>query len=500
MSDTRRATPSPAFDKATALVDGAVESFWFNQYPAEHSRRLADRIKMAAKLTGRATGLQHGKALDAVSQALRFPAWHYLSKHLAQAESFGDGQLPEGWLDALSQAALLTVQLDDEVALPEGLVEAFERFGESLAMLTDVPKQQLLDGVSAALCGGRTWREVVGRTPLKAREPLYHFAVFDVSLDGKQTASFGSSAACDQLDEQLDEQWRAYERDGKAGRRAARRWVEAALSAQPGFLEGGRALALMQRDEGDVKAYETVTRYVRLADALIPKGYKGLLPWGHLGNRVYHRLLWLQMELMHEHGLTAAATKVARRMLRLNPNDNVGARYTLPFLLLEQGDLAAARRALKAIAVEPGLTAAATRAFVAFAEGDISTFRRELAASLFTLPMMRAFLTNDPDLFPDGDSGFRHVHPDTELFGTFAWPSYCILPGLERACLDFLAEPVVLAAEDELREYWAGYWVGRRDPGAVRKGSAEGWDRLVRDCVERVEPRPATPARTMARR
>jgi hypothetical protein len=445
---------------------------------------------MAAKLAGRASGLQHGKALDAVSQALRFPSWHHLSRHLAQAESFGEGPLPVGWLDALSPVALLTVQLDDEVALPEALVDAFERFGESLAMLTDTPKQQLLDGVSAALCGGRTWREVVGRTPLMAKEPLYHFVVWDVPIEGKQTASFGASPACDQLKEQLDAQWETYETGGEAGRREARRWLEAALGAQPGFLEGGRALALMQRDAGDANAYETVTRCVRQAEGLIPKGFKGLLPWGHLGNRFYHRLLWLQMELMHEHGLTSAATKVARRMLRLNPNDNVGARYALPFLLLEQGELKAAKRSLKALADEPGLTASATRAFVAFAEDDVPLFRRELAVSLFTLPMMRAFLTDDPDLFPDGDGGFRHVHPDMELFSTFAWRSYCIVPGLERACLDFLAEPEVLAAEERLRDYWAGYWGGRRDPGTVRRGSAEGWDRMVRECVQRVsEPR-----------
>ena len=82
--------------------------------------------------------------------------------------------------------------------------------------------------------------------------------------------------------------------------------------------------------------------------------------------------------------------------------------------------------------------------------------------------------------------GFRHIHPNMELFSTFAWPSYCILPGLERACLDFLAEPDVLAAEERLRAYWSGYWVGRREQGAVRRGSAEGWSRLVQECVLQV--------------
>lgn len=38
---------------------------------------------------------------------------------------------------------------------------------------------------------------------------------------------------------------------------------------------------------------------------------------------------------------------------------------------------------------------------------------------------------------------------------------YVALPGLRKACQSFLAEPEVLQAEAELRQYWKGYW--RRD-------------------------------------
>lgn len=500
MSDTIKFTPSPVFDRAAQSLDIGVESFWFNQYPAEQAGKLEARVKMAAKLLGKATELQHSQALDAVAQALRFPAWHHLTTHLGRASDFKSGTLPPGWLDALSAAAVLTVVPEDDVTLPAAQLDAFEALGETLAMLTDSPKQRVLDGVSAALCGGKSWREVRNRSPLNAVELLYQFQIFEQDAEGGVGGCFELSPACDQLVEELDEGWQGYDAFTKTQKKRARAWVESALMAQPGFLEGGLALAWMQREGKETEATRTVARFVRAAEALVPKGFKGRILWGHVSNRFYHRLLWLQMGLSHEHGASEAAVKVARKLLRLNPGDNLGVRYVLPFLQLEQGEVAAARRSLKAIADEQGLTAAATRAFVAFAEDDLELFRREMVTALFTLPVMRSFLMNDPKALPPGESGYRLVSPDMETFAEFAWPSYSIVPGLRKACLALMAEPAVREAERELAEYWEGYWVARHKPAAVRAGSAEGWDRLLANCLERVadglpHPRPSSPWR-----
>lgn len=485
MSEPTKFTPSPAFDKVAESLDIGMDTYWFNQYPAEQAGKLETRVKIAAKLLGKAADLGHSQALDAVAQALRFPAWHDLTKHLSRASSFPPGRLPPGWLDALSSAVLLTVVPEDDVTVPRAQLEAFERFGETLAMLTDTPKQTVLDGVSARLCGGRAWTEVRRRSPLKAVQPLYGFQVLEPNLNGEVDGSFVVSAACRQLGEDLDEQWQGYDGFTKPQKKRARAWVEAALVAQPGFLEGGLALAWMQREAKEAEATRTAAQFVRAAEGLLPKGFKGRLPWGHLENRVFHRLLWLQMCLHHDKGATAAAVKVARKMLRLNPADNLGVRYNLPFLQLEQGELAAARRALKLMDDEPGLTAAVARAFVAFAGDDLVKFRRELATSLFTLPALRCFLQNDPNALPVGESGYRAVRPDMENFAEFAWPSYNIVPGLREACLAVLAEPAIRRAERELAAYWDSYCAARRKPGAVPRGSPEGWRALLSDCIER---------------
>lgn len=491
MSDAPQYTPSPAFDRAAQALDLGIESFWFNQRPAEQAERLEVRIKLAAKMLSKAADIKHGQALDAVAQALRFPTWHHLSAHLGRAADFMPGPLPQGWLDALSAAVVLAVTPEEDVRLPAVQLDAFEALGETLAMLTDAPKQQVLDGVSAVLCGGRSWREVRHRNPLNASAPLYRFVVHEQDAEGGTGGLFEESPACRQLVEQLDDAWQGYDGFTKPQQKRARGWVESALALQPAFLEAGLALAWMQRDADPKQALATATATLRQAEALIPKGFKGQILWGHLGNRFYHRLLWLQLQLNHEQGRADAAARIARKLLRLNPGDNLGVRYVLPLLLLEEGEMAAARRALKAVADEHGLTAAATRAFVAFAEEKPAEFRRELATALFTLPVLRAFLLNDGKALPPGESGYRMVQPDMETFSDFAWPSYCMVPGLRGACIAFLAKPAVREAERELRSYWAGYWEARRQPEATQTGSAEGWRQLLADCIERVAPAPA---------
>ena len=51
--------------------------------------------------------------------------------------------------------------------------------------------------------------------------------------EGSSGGCFEESPACQQLVEQLDETWQDYDDFTKAQKKRARRWVEAALAAQP---------------------------------------------------------------------------------------------------------------------------------------------------------------------------------------------------------------------------------------------------------------------------
>ena len=155
--------------------------------------------------------------------------------------------------------------------------------------------------------------------------------------------------------------------------------MEDVLAAQPGFLEAGLALASMQHDAGEAEAIATLNRFIKQAEVLIPSGFKGPIPWGPLGNRCYHRMLWLRFKMYQEADDLKSGVRLARKQLRLNPTDNLGLRYVLPLLLLQQGDPVAAKRATKELAGEAGMTAAAIRAFCEYALDNHALFRRERA-------------------------------------------------------------------------------------------------------------------------
>ncbi len=262
----------PSFDEALKSLELGSLTFSFRHYPAEQALRLGARIKLAAKLLTRVTDLQQSKALEAVSQALRFENWHQLSGHLARAECAGQGQLSEQWFGALACAALLMVTLQEDVAMPTVQLEAFEKFGQKLAMLTDAPLQAVLDGVCARLCAGQTWADVRRRSPLHATLPLYKFVVPDAELDPDRLGGyFNDSPACQALTAELDDIWQGYDNFSKPEKRKARAWVESALASQPGFLECGLALAWMQHDARQDDASSTVNRFIRQAEALIRK-------------------------------------------------------------------------------------------------------------------------------------------------------------------------------------------------------------------------------------
>jgi hypothetical protein len=482
-------SPSPtSFADVANSLDVGILSYWFEQEPADQCRLMLDRIKLTAKLLAQAVGAQQSAALETIAQALRFRNWHGLSAHIQFGCNAEPGikasALPTAWIDALSPAIILMVITKDDVVLPAAQLNAFELFGQTVAMLTDAPKKVVLDAVCARLCGGTNWAEVRSRHPFKARSALYTFEAPPLDEDAEHGGHFKESPACHELIEELDELWQGYDQLSKPEQRRARQWVEEALAAQPGFLEGGLALASMQKTQSQAEASATVNRFIKQAEALIPAGYKGPILWGHTSNRFYHRLLWLQLKLHHEMADLPAAAKVARKQLRLNPGDNLGVRFVLPLLLLEADQHVTARRAVsKLLNGEDDHTAAAIRAFTEHASGHHAGFRKAMVAALISLPWLRLFLLNQRTPLPDGDDGFRGMQPDLETFSDFAWPAYNAVPGLRKACATFLAEPSLLQAEDELRRYWKGYR-GRRD--GTRAGTREGWDSLVSQWTERL--------------
>jgi tetratricopeptide (TPR) repeat protein len=141
-----------------------------------------------------------------------------------------------------------------------------------------------------------------------------------------------------------------------------------------------RLWALGLQDE----ATEVYERAFKLAQAMIPKGFKGQITWGEIDNRSFLRLAHGSLlGLMHRReGETAMA--LAKQMLAWCPMDNIGVRFLLGDIALLKGDhKAAMKEYLKGAPNSPAHWYQA--ALIAFREGDYvaacTYLRRGIAAN-----------------------------------------------------------------------------------------------------------------------
>lgn len=442
-----------------------------------------NRIKDGARLLARASDLQRSKSLECMAEALRFPNWYALHSHLEQANLQSD-PVSEAWVERLRYSIILLAHPDSDVALPPAQIVAFEDLATRISAGASIPVDVALDKVCAGMCSASSWAEVKNRSPLRATAPLYSF-----ELVGSRSGRFVESAACQHLIKELDRLYQGPSSPERLSR--ARRWIEETLIQQPGFLEAGLCLAQIQYDtEGDNRrqSLDTINHYIKQAEALIPKGYRGDVSWGWISNRFYHRMLWLRMTIYHDAEWMRECLRGARKQLRLNPGDNLGVRDYYPLMLLEAGEYEKAMKAAR-YPKEGGFHQALVRAFCFFANDKQAAFFQELTTALFSVPILRLFLMDDFDgTLPDGDEGFRGVIPDMKTFTKFAWPAYTAVPGLSQACVEFLSDPLVVKAESELRTYWLEFW----QRGAEAKGNYEGWQVLVKKLDVEIQQHFAT--------
>lgn len=457
----------------------STPGYYLSAHPAQFSPELVSRIKLVAKHLSKAAGAQRSMALEWVACALQFQNWHQLSTHFSNAPTSSGPGLHEQWASRLKLALVLLHENTPEMEVAGSQIEAFEHLAARLANASGLDITKVLDEVLARLCSAGNWAEVKNRHPLNSSKPLYRFVV-DMD-DGEDFSGFVPSEACRQLqrmhDDRLDEGLTEEHEDVMTA------WLMSALKKQPQFLDGGFSLAYHLYENGNQVAARTIVdQQIRKANALIPKGFRGKILWDRLDNRVYHRLLWLQLKIAHKEGDLKKCLRLCRRMLKLNPSDNLGARFVLPWLHLEQGET---QKALKA--ATPGRdqyfcpTMRLAKAFAYFANGDRRSFLQHLLIALFELPMLRSYLLNSI-IYPADAFENRGVEPDMELFHHFWWASYQSIEGLSAACREVLDRKEVQEAEQSLRTYWNGFWQRRHE--AV--GNYAGWEALSKTLHRRL--------------
>lgn len=150
--------------------------------------------------------------------------------------------------------------------------------------------------------------------------------------------------------------------------------------------------------------------------------------WGLLETRPYMRALHGLARAFLDMGAVDDAISRMREMLRLNPNDNQGARYELLNALIESGADADARALLKRYRDDPSAAFAWPRVLLAFrADGPRGKTPAALAKAMESNPHVVAYLTGvkklpaaPPDTIGlgDDDEAAAYVHDGARAWST----------------------------------------------------------------------------------
>ena len=129
--------------------------------------------------------------------------------------------------------------------------------------------------------------------------------------------------------------------------------VAARLADDPDWIEGLTLRGHLRVDDGCIdaaradfrRAYETGLK-------LLPRRYSGWIEWCYLDNRPFLRAASAYAHVFCRLGRWRDAIPLFRKLLRWNPNDNQGIRYSLGPALLRAGRIRSARAALWRLADE----------------------------------------------------------------------------------------------------------------------------------------------------
>jgi tetratricopeptide (TPR) repeat protein len=125
--------------------------------------------------------------------------------------------------------------------------------------------------------------------------------------------------------------------------------------------------------------------------------------WGHVITRPYMRALHEVAELCYAMGAKEEAVQHYREMLRLNPSDNLGVRYTLSPLLIELDLDREATLLMKTYARDNSAFFLYSKALIQFRKSpNTKTARKAMERAFLSNPNVAAIIVAEgPEAFPD---------------------------------------------------------------------------------------------------
>lgn len=159
---------------------------------------------------------------------------------------------------------------------------------------------------------------------------------------------------------------------------------------------------------------QTVERAERVLGPESFREYDGHF-WGFLETRPYMRARAHLARMLSETGKTAEATEHYEDMLRLNPGDNQGLRYSLLGCYLETDNLAGAERLFSEFPDEGSAVFAWAQVLVAALAGDEPAATKTLAAAREANNHVEAYLTGRKKTPKDGPGYYSPGEPSEAI-------------------------------------------------------------------------------------
>jgi hypothetical protein len=482
----------------------------FLQHLLETFKNRAKSIARAVEELEAPIGLM--RIQEALAKTLGFPNMHGLQTCLKRlSQEYGalyeseDWRVAENWLKSDSpKAASSLMGLGEEfcgiVPLREELRTYLEDLAEGLAEHLEQPSTLIRDALARAWAGEDGWKVLLHRTPLNrpSNEPMLTFSV----LEDEEGRPYGRFEPSEEADWIRDNEISDFESvlDGSEMSRADS--MAALLRAcgqaekYPLILDAwlirAQVIDRIQGDEGFVPACESIETGIKTAERLIPRDFKGPITWDYHENRPYHRLLHAMLE-KHLYRVLGAvpAKKLALKILRLNPSDNLGVRCQLPMILALTANepspryRTAVKRALETGGISGELNVGVSK----LSFGDVGGIRNVVSA-IYNYPVFGAELFDVVEDSQEWPGDLRGDWPET-----YQAPWSEILAIVHALCRDaklssyirsILSDSVFQMEERHLRQLVGDNKPRDRDVFEERRAHWPRWHEELPQAIEKV--------------
>lgn len=456
---------------ATGIEFGSCMSFY-----AKPSR-LATSVMSASKMLAKALVKHklvpgHRQALEHIAKAAGYADYHALQTLCKNTEGAHGGNFAV--LDAFVPALPLLLSVHPKDIPSDRQQATWLRFATELGKRISAVPLPVLDCI-AELFNEPSWQSLCQRPLLSTAEPMYSFSVSQFMFEPKAKGAFYLAPGVLDLIEELTDAVAGYDEMLEAEQMEVKTYLLQLLKRRPDFMDARLVLAdIVDRDNltdsSQKTGFDPMPLYLSVigqAEALIPDDFNGTIDWSGGFNRFYLQALNGAMRGAALGGDLTMAINLAKKQLRLNPEDNQGVRFDLPALQAAAGDEgahAAIKRAAKGTASDDGHLAF-LRSLVNCALGQDTEGIRYFGRALLFMPALRQFLLEE-EMPSVQDEVWRHYIPDLAgLWFQLAVIEANALPWDEMPYGYLLERPVLIDLEararvayDRHRENWAA-WV-----------------------------------------